>query len=115
MYDINKEIQQLEQGKYLGPQKSKRTDQQMERSLKDDYTRILTIILKSELNAKNRIRATGAIAVPVLRYSFGIPKYTKKIREENYKDNNYKMHDTKTDIDRIYVQRKEGRGGLLQI
>ena len=30
------------------------------------------MILKSELNAKNRITAIGALAVPVLRYSFGI-------------------------------------------
>jgi len=29
-------------------------------------------ILKSELNARNKITAIGALAVPVLRYSFGI-------------------------------------------
>ena len=30
------------------------------------------MILKSELNAKNQITAIGALAVPVLRHSFGI-------------------------------------------
>jgi hypothetical protein len=30
------------------------------------------MILKSELNAKNDITATGALVVPLLRYSFGI-------------------------------------------
>jgi hypothetical protein len=30
------------------------------------------MILKSELNARNKITAIGALAVPVLRYSFGI-------------------------------------------
>ena len=30
------------------------------------------MILKSELNARGKIAAIGAIAVPVLRYSFGI-------------------------------------------
>jgi hypothetical protein len=30
------------------------------------------MILKSELNAKNKITAIGALAVPVLRYSFGM-------------------------------------------
>jgi len=30
------------------------------------------MILKIELNAKNKITAIGASAVPVLRYSFGI-------------------------------------------
>jgi hypothetical protein len=28
--------------------------------------------LKSELNAKNKITAIGTLAIPVLRYSFGI-------------------------------------------
>ena len=30
------------------------------------------MMLKSELNARNTITAIGALAVPVLRYSFGI-------------------------------------------
>jgi hypothetical protein len=35
---------------------------------------IMTIImiLKSELNARNKITAIGALAIPVLRYSLGI-------------------------------------------
>ena len=30
------------------------------------------MILKSELNARNKITEIGALAVPVLKYSFGI-------------------------------------------
>ena len=30
------------------------------------------MILKSEMNAKNKITAIGALAVTVMRYSFGI-------------------------------------------
>ena len=30
------------------------------------------MILKSEFNATNKIIANGALAVPILRYSFGI-------------------------------------------
>jgi len=40
--------------------------------LKQEYNRKLRMILKSELNARNKITAIGALAVPVLRYSFGI-------------------------------------------
>ena len=29
------------------------------------------MILKSDLNARNKITATGALALPVLRHSFG--------------------------------------------
>ena len=30
------------------------------------------MILKSELNARNKITAIGALAVPLMRYSFGM-------------------------------------------
>jgi len=46
--------------------------QQMKERLKKKYTRRLSMILKSDLNAKNKITAIGALAVPVLKYSFGI-------------------------------------------
>jgi hypothetical protein len=62
--DINREIEGLEQGKtcrYLGTEE-----------ILKEYIRRLRMILKSELNAKNKITAIGALAVPVLRYTFVI-------------------------------------------
>jgi len=44
----------------------------MKRRLKQEYRKRFRMILKSELNARNKITATGALAVPVLKYSFGI-------------------------------------------
>jgi len=44
----------------------------MKERLKQEYSRNLRTILKSELNTRNIITAIGALAVPVLRYSFGI-------------------------------------------
>jgi hypothetical protein len=38
----------------------------MKERLKKEYTRRLRMILKSELNAKNKITAIGTLAVPVL-------------------------------------------------
>jgi hypothetical protein len=74
--DNNREIQELEQGKtykYLGFEESEGIQhQQMKDRLKQDYTRRSRMILKSELHARNKITAIGALAVPVLRYSFGI-------------------------------------------
>ena len=46
--------------------------QQMKERLKKEYSKRLRMILKSELNARNKITAIGALAVPVLRYSLGI-------------------------------------------
>jgi hypothetical protein len=58
----------------------------MKERLKQEYNRRLRMILKSELNARNKITATGALAVPVLRYSFGIINWkiedTKKLSEK---------------------------------
>jgi hypothetical protein len=44
----------------------------MKERLKQENRRRLRMILKSELKARNKITAIGALAVPVLRYSFGI-------------------------------------------
>jgi hypothetical protein len=77
--DINREIQELQQGKayqYLGIQESERIQhQQTKGRLKQVHSRRLRMILKSEMNAKNKITAIGALAVPVLRYSFGITNW----------------------------------------
>jgi len=69
--DINRELQELEQGKtykYLGIEESEGIQhQQMKERLKQEYRRRLRMILKSELNARNKITAIGALAIPVLR------------------------------------------------
>jgi len=76
--------------------------------------------VKSELKARNKITAIGALVVPVLRQSFGIINWsTEEIKKIDTKTRNmqtmYKMHHPKSDIDRLYVKRKEGGRGLVQI
>jgi len=78
------------------------------------------MILKSELNARNKITATGALAVPMLRYNFAIINWrTEEIKKIDRKARKmltmYKIHHPKADIDRLYVKRKEGGRGLVQI
>jgi len=122
--DIKREIQELEKGKtykYLGIEESEGIQhQQMKERLKQEYSRRLRMILKSELNVRNKITAIGALAVPVSRYSSGITNWTteeiKKIDRKTRKMlTMYKMHHPKADIDRLYVKRKEERRGLVQI
>jgi hypothetical protein len=119
----NTEIQELEQGKtykYLGIEERKGIQrQQVKDRLKQEYNRRLRMILKSELNARNKITATGALAVPVLRYSFGIINWRlEEIKQIDRKTRKmlkmYKMHHPKADTDRLYVKRKEGGRGLVQ-
>jgi len=102
--DINREIQELEQGKtykYLGIEESEGIQhQQMKERLKQEYRRRLRMILKSELDARNKITAIGSLAVPVLRYSFGIIKWRlEEIKEIDRKTRKmltmYKMHHPK--------------------
>ena len=73
------------------------------------------MILTSELNARNKTTAFGALAAPVLRYSFGIINWgIEEIKQIDRKTRKmltmYKMHH----IDRLYVKRKEGGRGLVQ-
>jgi len=73
------------------------------------------MILKSELNARNKITA-----VPVLRCSFGVINWrteeTKKIDRKTRKMLTMcKMHHSKADTNRLYVKRKEVGRGLVQI
>ena len=56
----------------------------------------------------------------MLRYSFGIINWrTEKIKKIDRKTRKmltmYKMDHPKADIDRLYVKRKEGGRGLVQI
>jgi hypothetical protein len=70
--------------------------------------------------AKNKITAIGALAVPVLRYSFGTINWRleeiKKIDRKTRKIlTMYKTQHPKPDTDRLYVKRKEGERGLAHI
>jgi hypothetical protein len=78
------------------------------------------MILKSKLNARNKITTIGALAVPVLRYCFGVINWRiEEIKQIDRKTRNmltmYKMHHPKADVDRLYVKRKEGGRGLVQV
>jgi hypothetical protein len=113
---VNREIHELEQGKtykYLRNEESEGIQhQQMKERLKQEYRWRLRMILKSELNARNKITAIGALAVPVLRYSFGIINWRiEEIKQTDRKTRKmltmYKMHQPRANIDRLYVKRKE--------
>jgi len=78
------------------------------------------MILKCELNGRNRTAASGALVVPGLRYSFGMINWrTGEIKRVDRKIRKmltvYRMHRPKADIDRLYVKGREGERGLVQI
>jgi hypothetical protein len=73
---IGNEIKELEPMKaytYLGAAENHNIEHKNEKEkLKKEYVRRLRLILSTELSAKNKMQASESLAVPVLRYSFGI-------------------------------------------
>ena len=76
------------------------------------------MILKSKLNGKNKITAINVWAVSVFRYGAGILQW----KDRELKDVNRKSRKTvtmhgalylKSDVDRLYIKRKEGGRGLM--
>jgi hypothetical protein len=59
--------------KYLGIEESHDIEHKNEKEkLKKEHFRRLRLVSDTELRTKNKIQAIGSLAVPVLRYSFGI-------------------------------------------
>jgi len=78
------------------------------------------MIVKSELKARNKITVTGALAVPVLRYSFAIINWKiEEIKQRDRKNRKkltmYEVHHPIADIDGLHVKRKEGGRELVQV
>jgi len=76
--------------------------------------------LGTELSAKNKIQAIGSLAVPVLRNSFGIVKWhQEELQKLDRKTRKlltiHGQRHPKADVDRLYVPRKQGGRGLMQL
>jgi hypothetical protein len=64
---------------YLGIEGSHNIEQKIEKEkLKKANFRGLTLVLGTELSAKNKIQAIGSWVVPVLRYNFGIVNWLQE-------------------------------------
>jgi hypothetical protein len=65
--------------KYLGIEESCDIEHKIEKEkLNKEYFRRWRLVSDTELSAKNKIQAVGALVVPVLRYSFGILNWHKE-------------------------------------
>ena len=83
------------------------------------YKRRIKLVLKSELNARNKIVAINILAAPVVTYSYrvqtkqeeiqGLDKMTKKQLCMN------RMYAMKGDIERIYLPYEESGKGLMNL
>ena len=116
-----KELENEETYKYLGVEESDGIPHaKMKEKIRKEYYRRIRLVLNSELNSANKMTAINTLAVPVVTYSFNIINWT--IEDINRLDRKTRklltinrMHHPKADVDRIYVPRKEGGRGLLQL
>lgn len=122
--DAETSIRQLnldETYKYLGMEENEGVRHKLvKEKVKKEYIRRVRSVLKTQLSAKNKISAIGALAVPVLQYGFAVLDWNiTEIRALDVKTRKYltmyKMHHPSADTDRLYVSRKLGGRGLRQI
>ena len=92
----------------------------MKEKIRKEYYRRIRTVLKSELNAINKIEAINTVATAVITYSFNVLNWTaediknldRKTRKLLTKE---RMHHPKSDVDCMYLPSSlEGRG-LIQI
>ena len=85
-----------------------------------EYKRRQRLILKSTLNGRNKVTAINTWAVAIFRYGAGIIQWTAS----ELKDLDRKSRKTmtiygglhpKSDVDRLYVKRKEGGRDLISV
>ena len=93
---------------------------EMKEKTTKEYKRRLRLVLKSKLNGRNKIRAINAWTVAIFRYGAGILHWSKS--ELNALDRKSRKTMTmygalhpKSDVDRLYMKRKEGGRGLIGV
>ena len=116
-----KELDPRKAYKYLGIEESFDIQHKNEKEkLKKEYLRRLRLVLGTELSAKNKIQANGTLAVPVLRYNFGIVNWHQEELQKLERKTRkllpiHGQHHPKADVDRLYVPRKQGGRGLMHL
>ena len=105
--------------KYLGIlEYDKVKEKEMKTEFVREYKRRLRLILRSNLNGKNKIKATNSWAVAIIRYGAGVLEWMfDKLKELDRKTRKllivHKGLHSKSDVDRLYISRKEGARGLM--
>ena len=92
----------------------------MKEKIRKKYNRRVRLILRTELDGRNKIEAINSLAAPVVQYSFGIIDWKiselKKIDPKTGKLlNMHKMLHPKADVERLYIPTKDGGRGVIDV
>ena len=85
----------------------------MKVKIRKEYKRRIKLVLKSELNARNKIAAINTLAVPVILYSYGITDWKLDDTQDLHRMTRKQlcmnqMLAKKAGVDRIYLPCQEG-------
>ena len=117
--DVMKSLKEGESYKYLGILEADQFKyKEMKRTVKKEYLRRVRKVLESRLNGGNLIAAINTWAVSLLRYAAGFIDWTQGELEalDRRVRKLMTMHNAlhpKSDIDRLYLPRREGGRGLI--
>ena len=120
----NQVIQDLDQAetyKYLGMEEGEGVQHhKIKVMIRKEYKRRIKLVLKSELNARNKIAAINTLTVTVILYSYGVIDW--KLDEIQDLDRMTRkqlcmnqMLAKKVDVDRIYLPCQEGGRSLMNL
>ena len=118
---VIKSLHEGESYKYLGILEVGRfLEEKMKLNVLKEYIRRLRKILKSELNGGNLVCGVNTWAVSLLRYSAAFLCWRKsELQAIDRKTRDlftiYGALHPKSDVDRLYIPRKEGGRGLISI
>ena len=116
---VIKSLQEVESYKYLGIlEAGKFLEEKMQLNVSKEYIRRLRKVLNSKLNGGNLVRGVNAWAVSLLRYSAAFVSWRKsELQDIDRKTRKlFTIYGAlQSDVDRLYIPRKEGGRGLIFI
>ena len=118
---VIQDLDQAETYKYLEMEEGEGVQHhKMKVNIRKEYERRIKIVLKSELNARNKMAAINTLAVPVILYSYGVIDW--KLDEIQDLDRMTRkqlclnqMLTKKADVDTIYLPCPEGGRSLMNL
>ena len=122
--DIDTKIKKLDQKetyKYLGIEEGDGIQHgKMKEKIRKECYRRVRAVLQSELNAKNKLEAINTLAISVVSYHFNVVNWNleeikrldRKIRKLMTLN---RMHHPKANVNRMYIPRKEGGRGMINL
>ena len=118
---VMKSLQEGESSKYLGILEiDKFLEEKMKLNVSKEFIRRIRKVLRSKLNGGNLVRGVNTWAVSLLRYSAAFVSWRKsELQAIDRKTRKlftiYKALHPKSDVDRLYIPRKEGGRDLIFI